>query len=64
MVRFYDPANAEDQARVEDLLRGAGIEYFLGQMTGTQGPTEILLAEEDLPYAEEVLARAGRLSCH
>ncbi|WP_305041940.1 hypothetical protein [Geoalkalibacter sp.] len=64
MVRFYDPSTTEDQARVEALLRGAGIEYFLGEMTATHGPAEILLAEEDLPHAEEVLARAGRPVYH
>ncbi|WP_305044376.1 putative signal transducing protein [Geoalkalibacter sp.] len=64
MVRFYDASNAEEQERVEMLLRGAGIEYFLREVSGGMGPAEILLAEEDLPRAEEILARAGRPSYH
>jgi hypothetical protein len=59
MVKFYDPADVAEQAVVEGLLRKAGIEYFLNLQEGTNnGPAQILVAEEDLPHAEQVLAEA------
>jgi hypothetical protein len=60
MVRFYDPKDAADMARVEAILRAEGIEYFLHseELKGI-GPQEILVAEEDFPRAEEVLRRAA-----
>jgi hypothetical protein len=58
MVRFYDPRDEADQLRVEGLLRRAGIEYFL-RRSGEPGigPLEIVVAEEDIPAAEELLQR-------
>lgn len=60
MVRFYDPKDEADQARVEALLRQAAIEYFLGPETGNGASREIEVAEEDVPKAEELLLQAGR----
>jgi hypothetical protein len=58
MVRFYDPRDEADQLRVEGLLRRAGIEYFLRRIGEPGiGPLEILVAEEDIPAAEELLQR-------
>lgn len=56
MVRFYDPRDEGDQLRVEELLRKAGIEYGLRRLGEARlGPAQILVAEEDLPTAEEVV---------
>lgn len=60
MVRFYDPRSEVEQARVEAILRGAGIEYFLlPEKEKGIGPQQIHVAEEDLPLAEELLRRNG-----
>ena len=60
MVRFYDPKDAADLARVEPMLRAEGIEYFLhSEELQAIGPQEILVAEEDFPKAEELLRRAA-----
>lgn len=55
MVRFYDPTSTVDQSRMEELLRSKGIEYFLNTGKPDGGPVEILVAEEDLAFAEELL---------
>ena len=60
MVRFYDPKDAADMARVEAMLQAEGIEYFIRSEELTEaGPQEILVAEEDFPKAEELLRRAA-----
>lgn len=56
MVRFYDPKDENDLARVEDLLRRNGIEYFLTPSNG-QWPVEIRVAEEDVRQAEALLEK-------
>lgn len=54
MVRFYNPKDEADLARVEAILRKGGIEYFLSE--ARTGPArEIEVAEEDIPKAEELL---------
>jgi hypothetical protein len=54
MVRFYNPKDEADLARVEAILRKGGIEYFLSEAKpGTA--REIEVAEEDVPKAEELL---------
>ena len=63
MVRFYDPVNVSDQTRVEELLRSKGIEYCVNRDTSGGDPGEILVAEEDLPAAEE-LVRSWRAAAH
>lgn len=56
MVKFYDPKDAADLARVEAILKRAGIEYFLaGEPEKGIGPLQVRVAEEDLPTAEELL---------
>lgn len=58
MVKFYDPKDAAELARVEAVLREAGIEYFLlPEPEAGIGPRQIHVAEEDLPAAEELLRR-------
>lgn len=56
MVRFYDPKDESELARVEGLLRKGGVEYFLvrGAQEGI-GSHQIQVAEEDLPHAEELV---------
>ncbi|BCG47352.1 hypothetical protein GEOBRER4_n2182 [Citrifermentans bremense] len=54
MVRFYNPKDEADLARVEAILRKGGIEYFLSE--AKEGAArEIEVAEEDVPKAEELL---------
>uniref|UniRef100_A0A831UBL4 DUF2007 domain-containing protein n=1 Tax=Geobacter metallireducens TaxID=28232 RepID=A0A831UBL4_GEOME len=58
MVKFYDPRDEADQARVEAMLRARGIEYFLvPEPQEGIGPRQIHVAEEDLPAAEELLRK-------
>ena len=57
MVGFYDPIDKADQQRVEQLLKQGGIEYFLRDETDPQlRSCQILIAEEDLANAEQLLA--------
>jgi hypothetical protein len=58
MVRFYDPKDENDLARVEKLLSRNGIEYFLAPGNG-HWPMEIRVAEEDVPQAEALLQKAA-----
>lgn len=61
MARFYDPKDQADLARVEALLKSAGIEYFLSTVTSGNGTkVEIQVAEEDIPSAEELLLQSAR----
>ena len=56
MVRFYDPKDRHDMARVENILRKGGIEYALmGETEPGIAPWQIRVAEEDVPRAEELL---------
>lgn len=60
-MRFYDPKDAADQARVEGLLHKGGIEYFVAAAPAQTGfPVEIDVAEEDVPKAEEILLQAAK----
>jgi len=52
MVRCYDPNNETDRSRVEALFRSRGIGYAVSPK---EEGGEILVAEEDLPFAEELL---------
>lgn len=61
MVRFYDPRDDADLARVEKVLKSGGIEYFLrSESPEGIGPLQIHVAEEDMPRAEELLLQEGR----
>lgn len=60
MVRFYDPKDEADLARVESVLKKGGIEYFLAAQSGGGGLMEIEVAEEDVPQAEELLQTLPR----
>jgi hypothetical protein len=61
MVKFYDPKDAADLARVEAILKQAGIEYFLGREPEKGiGPCQVQVAEEDLPTAEKLLQESRK----
>jgi len=61
MVRFYDPKDASELARVEAILRAGGIEYFLRrEPVGGLATFQVLVAEEDLAHADELLRRKSR----
>jgi hypothetical protein len=58
VLQFYDPIDKADQKRVEEVLRRGGIEYFLKEepKPGLDS-SQILVAEEDVARAENLLAR-------
>lgn len=65
MIRFYDPANRRDLARIEHLLTEVGIEYTVTPpLRGSPLPGSIGIAEEDLPWAEEVLFAVQQRTRH
>ncbi len=58
MVRFYDPGDEADLARVEAILKEGGIEYYLEREPEAGiGPLQVHVAEEDLPQAEKLLRK-------
>jgi hypothetical protein len=58
MTAFYDPKDERDLRRVEQILRGSGIEYFLKPDPAEGlGPAQVHVAEEDFAYAEELLLK-------
>ena len=59
MIQSYDPGDAAEQAEVESLLRQNGVEYFLKSSNG-DGPSEILVAEEDVPQAQKLIDEMNR----
>lgn len=60
-MKFYDPKDAVDLGRVENVLKAGGIEYFLRrEPEGGIGPLQVHVAEEDLPRAEELLQSSLR----
>lgn len=61
MARFYDSMNDSDLSRVEELLNRGGIEYSLRILKDGSALKEILVAEEDLVYAEWLLGNSVEL---
>ncbi len=61
MARFYDSMNDSDLSRVEELLNRGGIEYSLRILKDGSALKEILVAEEDLIYAEWLLGNSVEL---
>lgn len=56
MVRFYDPIDSQDLDRVTAILSHGGIEFTLrNEPVQGIGPSQIHVAEEDLPEAEKLL---------
>lgn len=60
MVRFYDAKDEADLARVEAVLKRAGIEYSLRDSSQGEVAKEVQVAEEDIPQAEELLQSTTR----
>lgn len=61
MAFFYDPRDEKDLAWVESILKEGGVEYFLkDEPVSGIGPSQVHVAEEDLPMAEELLLKATR----
>ena len=56
MARFYDTTNDADLSRVEGFLKRGGIGYYFREMGGRSPIKEIVVAEEDMAYAEELLS--------
>ena len=55
-MKFYDPKDKDDLAKVEAILKKAGIEYSLVREPEEGiGPMQVHVAEEDFPHAEELL---------
>jgi hypothetical protein len=56
MARFYDTLDNKELERVENILTSGGIGFTI--QTARKGPpvNEILVAEEDLLYAELLLS--------
>lgn len=58
MARFYDVVDGTELAKIEAALKSGGVEYTL---TGEgDSVREILVAEEDLAYAEQLLTTVSR----
>lgn len=58
MARFYDVVDRSELARIEAMLKDGGIEYSLS--SGADDIiSEIMVAEEDLAYAESLLVSAS-----
>lgn len=57
MARFYDSVNDSVLARVEAILKKGGIEYSLDHNRFESSIKEIMVAEEDIWEAEELLCR-------
>jgi len=56
MAVFYDPKDERDLARVKAVLDKEGIEYFLRREPAAGiGSMQVVVAEEDIPRAEELL---------
>lgn len=60
MARFYDSVNDSDLARVEAILKKGGIEYSLDKNRFESSIKEIMVAEEDVWEAEELLCRYAK----
>lgn len=59
-MKFYDSRDEKDLTRVESILSRGGIEYSLAPTeAGFDIVSEIQVAEEDVPYAEELLLKAS-----
>lgn len=56
MTRFYDSLDSRELARVQHILKWGGIEYTMLTAVGGSAMNEILVAEEDLVYADALLS--------
>lgn len=63
MARFYDTRDDAELARVEGVLKKGGIEYSCRGSRDDTALKEIMVAEEDMPRAEELLVRSAARCC-
>jgi len=56
MTRFYDSLDSRELARVQHILKWGGIEYTMLPAVKGSAMSEILVAEEDLVYADTLLS--------
>lgn len=56
MTHFYDPKDQADLERVERILKQGSIQYSLSMEPEVGlAPYQINVAEEDIPWAEQLL---------
>lgn len=63
MARFYDAVDSAELSRIEAMLNNYGIEYTL-ESGKDSSVSEILVAEEDLAFAESLLSSTGESGRH
>jgi hypothetical protein len=59
MAQFYDSLDERELARVAHILKRGGIEYTLVTAGSGSAMREILVAPEDLVYADALLSASG-----
>ncbi len=59
MAQFYDSLDEREVARVARILTSGGIEYTLATAGGGSSLRRILVAPEDLVYADALLSGSG-----
>ena len=60
-MKFYDPKDDADLARVEAVLHKGGIEYSVAAAPPNAGVSvQVEVAEEDVPMAEQLLLKAAK----
>jgi hypothetical protein len=57
MTRFYDARNDAELETIEEILETGGVEF---SVNGGSDVKEIMVAEEDVPFAEELLFLSTR----
>lgn len=60
MTRFYDSLDNGELKKVQHILNLGGIEYTLQTGVGDSAMSEILVAEEDLVFADALLSSHRR----
>lgn len=60
MTAFYDAKYDYQLAEVEEILEAAGIEYSVNGGRSSDEIKELMVAEEDVPKAEELLYLSSR----
>lgn len=61
MARFYDTLDSEELERVGSILTSGGIGFSIQAARKGLPVNEILVAEEDLVYAEMLLSSRSRV---
>ena len=65
MVRFYDAKDETELAAVASILKEHGIEFTVTPKPQPGiGRKEIMVAEEDIPFADELLRQSWEVLRH